>query len=157
MDTHVTFLTSIPSLFVIIPAFSSLSPSTSFRLNKTFPCHGILKVVNMCMSNAMNMDVTSFFGACPPPPQPHGGTRHYSSMSTACVRDTDMASPALKTHTLIDTHQRMTLEIITHAQIYTRMHTHRGTDPTLMLLLLLSCLSSLTFHNVFYIKIKEGE
>lgn len=45
----------------------SLWLSTSFRLNKTFPCHGILKVVNMCMSNAMNMDVTSFFGACTPP------------------------------------------------------------------------------------------
>ncbi len=60
------FLTTIPSLFVIISAFPSRSLSVSFRLNKTFPCHGILKVVYMCMSNAMNMDVTSFFGAWPP-------------------------------------------------------------------------------------------
>lgn len=48
------------------PLLHPLSLCISFRLNKTFPCHGILKVVYMCMSNAMNMDVTSFFGAWPP-------------------------------------------------------------------------------------------
>lgn len=66
-QTHTwTFLTAFPSSFDTIPAPSFSLPQSSFRLSKTFPCHGILKVVNMCMSNAMNMDVTSFFGAWPP-------------------------------------------------------------------------------------------
>ncbi|KAI9533493.1 hypothetical protein NQZ68_022623 [Dissostichus eleginoides] len=69
-DTHMwTFLTTVP------PTFVTVSPSISFRLTTTFPCHGILKVVYMCMSNAMNMDVTSFFGAwspaCPLATPPH--------------------------------------------------------------------------------------
>lgn len=95
-ETHTwMFLTTLPS-FDTIPAPSFSLSQSSFRLNKTFPCHGILKVVNMCMSNAMNMDVTSFFGARPPA-CPHAGrplldsppgTRHYFWMSTACVGDT---------------------------------------------------------------------
>lgn len=60
------------------------------------------------------------------------------------------------THTLTDTHQAMTLTGA-HAGVHVCTHTHIETrTPTLMLPLLLFCLSSLTFHNVFYIKIKEG-
>lgn len=73
-----TFLTTVPSSFKTISASSLSLSQSSFRLNKTFPCHGTLKVVNMCMSNTMNMDVTSFFGAWPPA-CPHAGSPHPDS------------------------------------------------------------------------------
>lgn len=65
--THVTFLTASTPLATSLPSSIHCGrPLTSFRLNsKTLPCRHILKVLNMCMSNAMNMDVTSFFGAPP--------------------------------------------------------------------------------------------
>lgn len=44
-----------------------------------------------------------------------------------------------------------------HAYIYIHAYTHtqQHTPDSLMLSLFLFCLSPLTFHNVFYIKIKE--
>lgn len=80
-EVHIwTFLTMGPSSFNTISASSFSLSQSSFRLNKTFPCHGTLKVVNMCMSNSMNMDVTSFFGAWPPA-CPHAGSPHPDSPS----------------------------------------------------------------------------
>lgn len=107
-ETHTwTFLTTSPSSFDTISAPSFSLSQSSFRLNKTLPCHGILKAVNMCMSNAMNMDVTSFFGAWPPacphagsplPDCPPPGTRHYFWMSTACVGDTQTHTEEPRCH-----------------------------------------------------------
>lgn len=68
-------LTAAPSSLTAASASSLPLSQSSFRLNKTFPCHGTLKVVNMCTSNTMNMDVTSFFGAWPPA-CPHAGSPH---------------------------------------------------------------------------------
>ncbi len=139
MKTHMwTFLTTIPSIFVTITAFPSPSLSISFRLNKTFPCHGILKVVYMCMSNAMNMDVTSFFGAWPPA-CPLAGTHPPSRHKTPLLNEHSVHrrhsfTPAENTHALThtprnDTHNHRH----TCMHIYTYMHTHihRSTHPTL--------------------------
>ena len=145
-----TFLTIISSWFYTITAFPLLSlsqsPSASTKLS---PCHGKLTVVNMCMSNAMNMDVTSFFGGWPPA-CPHvgtpPGTGHHFSMSTACIGD--MASPSVNMQRLTDT----------HAQIYIYMYAlvHRQTPnchaPALSVLPLFSDLSQCVLH-----KNKRGE
>lgn len=155
--THMwTFLTTVLFLFVSISAFPSLSSLISFRLNKTFPCHGILKVVNMCMSNAMNMDVTSFFGAWPSacpnagnhPPKAQDSTSQWAQRA----EETQLRPHWKHTHTRTDRHKSSD---DTHRRTCkcTCMHTYTETH---MLRLPLFCLSSLTFHNVFYIKIKEG-
>lgn len=53
--SHKPWCTAFVSVAALFPASAPL-----------LPCHGTLKGLYMCMSNAMNMDVTSFFGAWPP-------------------------------------------------------------------------------------------
>ena len=182
MKTHMwTFLTTTSYLFVTIPASPppSLSLCISFRLNKTFPCHGILKVVYMCMSNAMNMDVTSFFGAWPPA-CPLAGTPTPTTTTTPPPKAQDTTSQWAQraqetqphprwTHTHTHTQMHTHTHTYTHTprngahnhghtctHISTRMHAYTETHPTLSCSrFFLRCLSPLTFHNVLYIKIKE--
>lgn len=161
MKMHMwTFLTIIPSVFVIISAFPSPSFSLSFRLNTTLPCHGILKVVYMCMSNAMNMDVTSFFGAWPPAcPLPGSPPRHKTPLlNEHSMHRRQSFTPSENTHAHTHTHihtARNYTHNHMHKYIYIHACTHARTLDSLMLSFLLCCFSSLTFHNVFYIKIKE--
>lgn len=139
-------------------SFPSCSRFVSFRLSTTFPCHGILKVVYMCMSNAMNMDVTSFFGASPPacplagcPPR-----RKTPLLNEHSVHRRQAFIPAKRTHS-IDLHSWSQ----THAQTYIHIHARTCARSSLALscscFFILPCISSLTFHNVFYIKIREDE
>lgn len=133
MKMHMwTFLTIIPSVFVIISAFPSPSFSLSFRLNTTLPCHGILKVVCMCMSNAMNMDVTSFFGAWPPAcPLPGSPPRHKTPLlNEHSMHRRQSFTPSENTHAHTHTQQGITL-IITCTNIYTYMHAHMHAHSTL--------------------------
>lgn len=82
------------------------------------------------------------------------GTRHHFSMSTACIGDRVL--PPLKTHMHTHTHiARNYTHNHMHKYIYIHACTHARTLDSLMLSFLLCCFSSLTFHNVFYIKIKE--
>lgn len=149
-----TFLTMVPSSFDTISASSFSLSQSSFRLNKTFPCHGTLKVVNMCMSNTMNMDVTSFFGAWPPA-CPHAGSPHPESPQ---AQDTtsEWAQHAEETHRHTQRSDATTISgTPTHISVY--VSPRQANAPALVLSLLPVCLSSLTFHSVFYVKIKDRE